>query len=93
MTNSIETVRVLKKAQDTLRRQIIDLLREPSEQLKTAKSNWHEAKILTNQLQKDIAEIQACILLEQEKELLNQQQVEDAWKYKSDTELNNQNGI
>lgn len=84
---SIDAVKLLRAYQDLLRKQIVALLDVPAQRLEQAKHAFHDAKIESNRLQKEIDEVENAITLELKLALQEEQQVTNDWEVKSHSQL------
>ncbi len=62
---NIDSVKVMVKYQDNLRKQLINLKSAPAEKLAQVQAEWHQAVIEGNKIEKEIAYIDKIITLEQ----------------------------
>lgn len=72
---------------DLLKQQAAEVLKPAEEELRVAKQNYHDAKILHNQLMKRSQKVQSLITLEMQAEHDKSVEADDAWEYHTPSEL------
>lgn len=84
---SNEITAALLFLRDELKRQAEDILKPAEEKLKLAKQEYHDAKILHNQLMKRSQKIQSLITIQMQKEYDEAVEAEEAWEVKGTSDL------
>ena len=74
---------------DELKQKAQDVLKPAEDKLKEAKQEYHDAKILSNQLLKRAQKVQSLVTIEMQREYNESVEAEDAWEVKGNTELKN----
>ncbi len=72
---------------DELKQKANDVLKPAEEKLKQAKQEYHDAKILSNQLLKRAHKVQSLVTIEMQAEYNSAVEAEDAWEVKGNSEL------
>jgi len=83
---SKEITAALLILRDLFKEQSVEVLKPAEEKLRLAKQEYHDAKILSNQLLKRSQKVQSLITITMQSEYDKAVEADDAWEYKTNSE-------